>query len=84
MPESMRILVFQLLVALIFGALTVAATKRVDQSVASMICGFANRGDGRNESQHTYFVPGDCYTLGTAVPVKHMYRDPDCDCSFYK
>jgi hypothetical protein len=74
----------QVIIALIFGVITLATAKRVDQSSLSTVCGFANRGDAWNESQHTYFVPGDCHALGAAIPVKRMYRDPGCDCSFYK
>lgn len=75
-------MLFRLLFILLFSVIT--AANRTHELDANFVCGFANRGNGRNESQHTYFALNKCNTLGNAMPVESMYRDPKCDCAFYE
>ena len=74
----------QLLLAVValFGVLAAAMPAPTDLLGRDLICGFANRGD--TSSQYTYFSVDECRALGEATPVRNLYRDPKCDCTFYK
>jgi hypothetical protein len=59
-----------------------AAADPTDILGTNRVCGFA---DGAGSSSHyTYFVLNECRALGKAAPVRNLYRDPDCDCTFYR
>lgn len=47
-----------------------------------LTCGFTNRGGSSPE--YTFLNVTQCHTLGKAAPVRNLYRDPACDCTFYE
>jgi hypothetical protein len=69
---------------LFFAALLVAFSNAAPTDIlgTNKVCGFA---DGANSSSHyTYFVLNQCRALGNAAPVRNLYRDPNCYCTFYR
>ncbi|KAF2447886.1 hypothetical protein P171DRAFT_233905 [Karstenula rhodostoma CBS 690.94] len=68
--------------SLAFFLVAFAAAAPTDVSGTNTLCGFADRKG--SASHYTYFVLDECRALGKAVPVGNLYRDPNCDCTFYK
>lgn len=73
-------MLFRLLLALFLVSLAAAAP--TDVLGTNKVCGFADRGG--TTSYYTYFALDECRSLGEATPVRNVYRDPGCDCTFYK
>lgn len=73
-------MLFHLFLAFFLVALAGAAP--TDVLGMNKVCGFADRGG--SESYYTYFALDECHALGNATPVRNLYRDPDCDCTFYR
>lgn len=78
---NVRMLFYILLTCLLF---TIVGTAVAEPFDAQTICGFVNRGSWDNDTQHTYLQQHNCRPVGEAVPVKNVYRDPDCECTLYR
>ncbi|KAK7193859.1 hypothetical protein DPSP01_010174 [Paraphaeosphaeria sporulosa] len=67
---------------LAFCFVAFAAAAPTDVLGTNTVCGFADR--GVSASQYTYLALDGCRALGEAAPVRNVYRDPNCDCTFYR
>lgn len=67
---------------LAFFLVAFAAAAPTDILGTNTVCGFADRGG--STSYYTYFALDECRALGKAAPVRNLYRDPNCECTFYK
>ncbi|KAF9740934.1 hypothetical protein PMIN06_005928 [Paraphaeosphaeria minitans] len=67
---------------LTFFLKALAAAAPTDVLGTNTVCGFADR--GASASHYTYFALDACRALGEAAPVRNVYRDPNCDCTFYR